>query len=300
MKSKMIIGLLLVTHYLMAQTHSETITRELAFEKKSADNALIIANINGGVKVEGYAGDKIMVEVTKTIRAKTQARLDQGKQEVKLGVIDRADTLILFVDGLCSSFGRNPRSRGHNGGWNYQWADCGRNCEEPYDYTMNFTVKVPAAVHLLVSTVNDGNISVAETTGAVIANNVNGSIKLVNIMREADARTVNGDVDIEYARNPQSSCRFYTLNGDINAWFQKGLSASLSFKSFNGNFYTNIDKLESLPVMVEKKDTENGVKYKVNGNRFKAGEQFKGGAGEVNLDFETFNGDVILKERSQK
>ena len=102
--------------------------------------------------------------------------------------------------------------------------------------------------------------------------------------------TINGDVDITYTKNPVQPCKFYTLNGDINAWFQKGLAAELSFESFNGNFFTNVQKLESMPVEVEKKQTDNGMKYKVNGNRFKVG------TGGVRLDFETFNGNVYLKE----
>src|SRR6187549_1831806 len=91
---------------LMAQTHTEKISREFVLEKKSADNTLIVANINGDVKVTSYEGDKIVIEVTKTIRAKTDARLEKGKSEIQLGVIDRVDTLVLFVEGPCISFGR--------------------------------------------------------------------------------------------------------------------------------------------------------------------------------------------------
>jgi hypothetical protein len=65
----------------------------------------------------------------------------------------------------------------------------------------------------------------------------------------------------------------------------------MSFESFNGDFFTNIDKLESLPVRVEKENTNDGIKYKVSGNRYKIG------SGGAFLDFETFNGDVYLKEK---
>ena len=41
-----------------AQTSTETITRELSFEKKGTNNTLMIFNINGDVKVEGTTGDK--------------------------------------------------------------------------------------------------------------------------------------------------------------------------------------------------------------------------------------------------
>jgi DUF4097 and DUF4098 domain-containing protein YvlB len=293
----------------IAQDFTDKITKEFSFEKKTNDNALMVANINGNIKVTGYDGDKIQVEVTRTIKGKTQARLEKGKAEVKLGSIDRADTLILFVEEGCNTFGKKTNHLHHHNkdeddddddndkdwsgnAWGYNW-DCNNNhCRSEYDYTMDFIIKVPAGIHLMVSTVNDGNIMVENVKGVVNADNINGSIKLSNLMREADASTINGDVDIEYAKNPVKDCRFYSLNGDINAWFQKGLTASLSFESFNGSFFTNIDRIEALPVKVEKSNHGEGIKYKVNGNRYQVG------SGGAFLDFETFNGNVYLKEKT--
>ncbi len=283
----------------VAQTFTDKITKEYSFEKKGAENALMIANINGDVKVTGYDGDKVIVEVTRTIRAKTNERLEQGKAELTLGSIDQADTLLFFVEGGCNEFGRNKRNKHNNdnwgsrGGWGYEWNNNGRgrDCNPPYDYTLDFLVKVPVSVNLMLSTINDGDVIVENTKGALKVENVNGSIKLSKISSEATATTVNGDVDIEYLSNPVKDCRFYSLNGDINAWFQKGLAANMSFESFNGDFFTNVDRLESLPVMVEKEQRSEGTKYKVKGNRFKIGN------GGVFLDFETFNGDVYLKEK---
>jgi len=293
---------MMVSAQLKAQTYTEKITKEFSFEKKSADNAVMVANINGHVKVEGYSGDKIILEVSKSIYAKTNERLEKGKTQVQLGVIDRADTLLFFVEGTGAQFGRKTdgknRNTGYRNEWGYNWCcdnnmNCNNcNCRTEYDYKMDFVLKVPAAVHVMVSTINDGDISIVNVSGAVKADNINGSIKLNNLVREANASTINGDVDIEYSSNPKKDCRFYTLNGDINAWFQKGLAASMSFESFNGSFYTNIDRLEALPVQVEKKNVGDGVKYKVNGNRYKIG------SGGAFLDFETFNGDVYLKEKT--
>ncbi|MEK6780351.1 MAG: DUF4097 family beta strand repeat-containing protein [Bacteroidota bacterium] len=299
MKTKLIILInLVVLQFSNAQTFTDKITKELAFEKKSTENAIMVANINGDVNVTGYEGDKVILEVTRTITAKTQERLEQGKKELQLGSIDRADTLIFYVEGACNGFGKRKRNDhnnwGSHGGWGYDWNCNGRggNCDPPYDYTLDFTIKVPALVNLILSTINDGDVTVENVRGALKVENVNGSIKLTSISREATATTVNGDVDIEYASNPLKDCRFYSLNGDINAWFQKGLAANMSFESFNGDFYTNVDRLESLPVTVEKEQQDNGTKYKVKGNRFKIGN------GGVLLDFETFNGDVYLKERT--
>src|SRR5689334_21008719 len=120
---------MLVTVTVVAQDHTEKISKEFTLEKRSPANALIVANINGDIKVASYEGDKILVEVTKTIRAKTEARLQKGKTEVQLGVIDRVDTLVLFVEGPCLSFGRaNRKDRGdrwsRNGRYSYDWNDC--------------------------------------------------------------------------------------------------------------------------------------------------------------------------------
>jgi DUF4097 and DUF4098 domain-containing protein YvlB len=293
MKRILTMLMLSITALCSAQTFSEKITREITFEKKSVDNTLIVANISGDITVTGYDGDKILIEVTKTINAKTDERLAKGKTEIQLGVVDRADTIILYTEGECNQFGKrtNKNNNWGNSGWGYHGDNC-NNCRTNYDYTMDFTIKVPFALHVLVSTVNDGNISIQNVKGIVKANNINGSIKLFNLMRETQASTINGDVDIEYDQNPAKECRFYTLNGNINASFQKGLAANLNFESFNGDFYTNIDRIEQLPVNVEKSNKGEGIKYKVNGNRYKVG------SGGALLDFETFNGNVYLKEKT--
>lgn len=286
--------MLLLGYSAGAQTFSEKITRELTFEKKGLNNALIVANISGNVKVEGYEGDKVLMELTRTINAKTPERLEKGKAQIKFGLMDRADTLILYTEGLCSAFGKGKKGNGdwsQRGGWGYQWNDRDETCKELADYKFDYVIKVPLSISVLVSTVNDGDIQIENVKGVIVANNVNGSIRLSNITKAASASTINGDVDVTYSKNPDKDCRFYTLNGDINAWFQKGLSANMSFKSFNGELFTNVPQLESLPVLVEKKQTEKGTKFKVNGNQFKIGE------GGVLLDFETFNGNVYVKEK---
>jgi hypothetical protein len=271
-----------------AQSTTEKINKELRFEKVSPSNALILANIDGDVTIEGYNGTTVVVEVEKVITAKTEERMKKGLQEMQLGIIDRADTLLLYIEGTCQPFGRSKK---YNGGkWGYQWVNC-ENDHHEYDFTFRFRIKVPNKINIEASTINNGNVSIQNVLGKVIASNVNGGITLKNVVESVNAHTVNGDVDVEYAKNPSSDCRFYTLNGDINAFFQKGLAADVAFESYNGDFYTNLEKLESLPMSVEKAKNENGTRYKLNRNRFKAG------AGGVLLDFETFNGNVYLKER---
>ena len=259
----------------------------------------MIFNINGNIKVEGYSGDKILVEVEKKINAKTEGRLDLGKEEIDLGVMDRADTLLFYVKGLCSEFGKQV-SRKDNwkrryNGWGYDWNNGRRNredCEKKYDWTMNFTIKIPSGASVFASTVNGGDVEVNAVTGYVLAENVNGSIRLKNISGATYASTINGSVDLDYSGNPPGDSRYYSLNGDINANFRKGLAAQLTFKSFNGDFFSSVDDITPMAVIVEKYEKGEGIHYKVNGNRYKVRQ------GGPLLDFETFNGDVYLKEKA--
>lgn len=274
---------------MMAQTFTDKVTKELKFEKQGSGNTLILANINGSMKVVGYDGDKVMIEAERTINAKTDARLEQGKKEMQLQVIDRYDTLIVYVGGGCNHFGYNDKNRKH---WAYQWDCDGRNCNPPYDYKFNFVVKVPSGINLEVSTVNDGNVSVENVKGNVKADNVNGAIRLAALAGPTYASTINGDVDVDYTLNPNKDSRYYSLNGDINALFVKGLAATLAFKSFNGSLYTNVPQMEGMPATLEKEKSAKGVSLKIGRNRYKIG------SGGALLDFETFNGDVIIKEKT--
>lgn len=283
----------LIPGMLMAQSFNEKITKELAFEKKTNASTLMVLNISGYVRVESYAGDKVVVEVNKEIYAKTQARLDRGKNEIQLGVVDRADTIILYVQGLCNDFGRTRRNDRRHGGWGYNWNNCeGRNCEKEYDWTMDFTIKVPQGINIIASTVNDGDVEIKNASAYNHAENVNGSIKLENISGPGTyASTINGDVDVDYAKNPNDECRYYSLNGDVNVLFVKGLAANVGFESFNGDLYTNFDNLTSLPSVMEKTNKGSGISLKVGGSRFKIG------AGGPFLDFETFNGNAYIKQK---
>ena len=64
---------------MLAQTHTEKITKELSFEKSGPDNALLIANINGDVKVIGYERQHDPGGGNKDHSGKTQTRLEEGK-----------------------------------------------------------------------------------------------------------------------------------------------------------------------------------------------------------------------------
>lgn len=279
-----------------AQSHTEKINKIVGFEKKSPQNAVLIYNIDGDVTVEGTSGDQVIIEVEKIINAKTTERLQLGKESVQLGILDRADTLILYVKGTGQEFGiRNFNKAGRSyygyynerekeGRWGVDWNN------PPYDYQMNFKIKLPSHIHVMASTVNNGEVVVKNISGKVKARNVNGGISLSGMSAATDAHTINGNVDISYTKNPTEDCKYYSLNGFVKVNFPSSLSGTMSFKSFNGDLFTNIDPLENMPPIVTKTETGKGTKYKIEMQRFKIRN------GGPHFDVETFNGDATIKE----
>lgn len=279
-----------------AQSHTEKINKIVGFEKKSSQNAVLIYNIDGDVTVEGTSGDQVIIEVEKIINAKTTERLQLGKESVQLGILDRADTLILYVKGTGQEFGiRNFNKAGKSyygyynerekeGRWGVDWNN------PPYDYQMNFKIKLPSHIHVMASTVNNGEVVVKNISGKVKARNVNGGISLYGMSAATDAHTINGNVDISYTKNPTEDCKYYSLNGFVKVNFPSSLSGTMSFKSFNGDLFTNIDPLENMPPIVTKTETGKGTKYKIEMQRFKIRN------GGPHFDVETFNGDATIKE----
>lgn len=289
---KIIFTIALFFPFLMfGQKFTETITKELTFSKTSKDNHLTLQNINGSIEVEGYHGSTIQLEIAKTITAKTQKRLDQGIQEIQVGVEDEGTEILVYMDSPCTEV---KLKLGDDG--KYYWQTQSNNCrwDTKYHFNLNYKLKIPHNLNITLSTINNGDIELNNVKGDIKVNNINGSIALTKVEGAVDAHTINGTLDVEYAKNPTKDSRYYSLNGDINAHFKKGLSAQMSFESFNGDFYTNIDDVKMLPTKIKKTNSKNkgkGIKYKVGG---KSKMQIRNG--KTHLDFETFNGNAYIKE----
>lgn len=273
-----------------AQNFKDRISKELTFESKSDNNVFYLANISGHITVEGYDGDKVMLELERNLYAKTASRLTKAKEEINLGIIDRLDTIIVYMKGPCGEFSNRSRNKRYQRtGWHYNW----NNCEYNYDFKLNFTLKVPKKLNIYLSTVNNGDIKVNNVSGKLNIHNVNGSIALRKVGGETYAHTINGDVDLDYIKAPNEESYYYTLNGDINAYYPKGLKADLTFKTYNGDMFTNIERVEHKPMRLKQRNTkENGVSFKVD-----ATSVVSVGGGGTLLAFETFNGDVYIKEK---
>ena len=102
------------------------------------------------------------------------------------------------------------------------------------DVVVDFHVKVPRGVHLDARTVN-GNVDVDGLRGHVQANTVNGSIS-ISTSETAEATTVNGSITARVGSSDwDESLQFTTVNGAISVIFPEDVNASVDASSMNGS-----------------------------------------------------------------
>ncbi|GAA4353151.1 hypothetical protein GCM10023185_13520 [Hymenobacter saemangeumensis] len=258
----------------------ETITKEFALSGDLSRQVLAVYNIFGPVRVEGYAGSKVLLEATKTVRSDNATGLEAGRKQVQLGFTQRNDSVVVYV-----SAPRDSRPR-RNFNWNSDDFD--------YSFSYDFVLKVPYAINLHASTVNGADVEVQDVAGTLDVRNVNGGISIKNAKGTTKAHTVNGSVDVTYAANPPGPSSYKTINGRITVAYPKDMGGDVHFKSMHGELYTNFPQVQMMPRQVtqtQQKDGK-GTKYKLSKDT-----ALRLGKGGSDLRFETLNGDVTIKQQ---
>ena len=272
------LGLCFAQFSASAQEYKTHVSKEFSYQKGMVG----IYNLFGSVKVEGYSGNKVVMEIDETISADDQQTLEQGKKEFKLEFEQKPDSIMAF---LGEPWNTKPNQR------NRHWDDH-RKIE--YRVKLEFLVKVPYNVNLDASTVNDGDLYVKNVYGTLKINNVNGKIDIVNAKGTTRAHTVNGGVTVNYLAVPPDASSYYTINGELRVTYPSSLAADVSFKSMNGQFYTDFQNVEVMPSKVTKSENKTGstIIYKLSKN-----SDIRFGAGGKTFKFETLNGNVYIKKQ---
>lgn len=236
--------------------------------------AVYVHNINGDIKVEKSNSQEIAIEY-KNIRTEKRFKIHEFVVE---------DTLIITVE--VNDFQIDDMDFSYDFPKNIKANSCDYNDFKRPHY--DIYLKVPSRLSVKVSTINDGDIYLKDISGEVDALNVNGSLKLTNVAHVNRAITVNGDVDIDFVRNPNNSFDVFTVNGDINLEVLNGFNSEISFDSLNGDFYTNANEAYTLPTKIEKINKGKLTLIKDVGSNIQIGE------GGIHITLKTLNGDAIV------
>lgn len=289
MKLKIVLFILMATGTalapLAAQEHTDKTEKSISLAN-TADNELLIKNINGSVTVEGYAGNTIELEATRQIKAKNKDRLEEGVADVTLGIKEEGNTVVIYIDAPFATL-----KKSNSGRWNYHV----HQEDNRYQYEFDIKVKVPDGLTLDVSTINGGSVTVQNVSGPLEARNVNGGITLSNVAGGSSAKTVNGHVTANLRSVPDAEVEYETVNGDIKVFFPAALAADIDFDTMNGDFYTDFDDISRKPNTMESTTGRSG-KGKVYRIDKSARLSVNGGGNPIR--FKTLNGDIYLQKQN--
>jgi hypothetical protein len=235
---------------------------------------LLIENIWGNVRVRTGTAREIVVTVDEKRSAPTQELFELSKQLIYLEV--EADAAgVAMVVGKPTEALRDRRER------------C-RGCRVDYQ----FEVTVPPGTQIDVSTVTDGSIDVAGAGGPVSASNVNGPVAARDLLDCAQIESINGEVEVSFARAPSRDCSIKTINGDITLTVPGGTGLDAALSMMDGKVVSEFD-LEplALPAKVAQSKEDGRFVYRI--------EQASGvrlGNGGPTFNIESLNGDLRIRK----
>ena len=259
----------------LQEQEEETIRRTFEIGNPSTSR-LEVDNVDGTIDVVGYDGTSVELTVHKTIRARSDDRLEVARQEIGLDISEREKLVRLYVDG---PFRDDSYSGNRNGG---------------YEVRFDFELRVPREMELFLRAVNNGDIAVEETSGDYDIKTINGGVQMTGISGSGDAYALNGEMDVTFDRNPDRDSYFGSLNGDIDVRFIEGLSADFRLKTFTGEAFTDFDTSQ-LPNPLQPVERKNGRFVYTNKGFF--GVRVGSGGPEIELD--AFNGDIHIIRQEQ-
>jgi len=271
-----LLGIFLLAHDFGVQ-EKEEIQKTLKFQDPSKPKEVLVDNVFGSIKVEGTSGQEVLLLAHKTIKARTNEKIQKAKEEVRLDISEEGNTVEIYVDGPF---------RCHN-----QWGD-GINWRDPgYEAQFDFELKVPHQTNLTLKTVNCGDITVKNIEGEFEVKNVNGKIEMAEIAGSGEAHTINGKVKVIFSQNPKTSCSFKTINGELELFFPETPSADFRLKTFNGDAFSDFP-FSYLPKTAAVSSRHEGkFIYKTDGF---FGVRIGKGGPEIKLD--TMNGNIFLNK----
>ena len=246
----------------------------------SGVHELVVDNITGSIEVTASSGAAVEVDVEKILSAWSQDRLTIAKKEISLGERREGGLLELMADGpfRCHCGNDSIHFDGH----------------DLYRFTYNFKLRVPREIKLDLRTINHSDIHVSGTSGDFRIRNVNGGIEMTDIEGAGTVSTVNGGVKVTFAKNPASATSFKSVNGTLDVAFRPGLNADVKFKTMHGEVYTDFPA-SALPVSAEPPEHRGNMvvwrRNRMSGVRI--------GSGGPELNFETLNGEVLIRDREK-
>jgi hypothetical protein len=244
----------------------------------AAPKKVVVDNVNGSIRVTGYAGSEVRLVAHKRLRADSSESAEEARRDVKLDISQDANTVRFYVDGPFRCRDGGVHIHGDPG----------------YEVKFDLELQVPHDTATDLKTINDGEIVMSNVAGDYKVDNINGGIEMTDVAGSGKVYALNGKVKVSFRENPQAKSSFGSLNGEVRVSFQPDLSADLRFKTFNGGVYTDYP-VSYLPLPASAGARKDG-KFVYKSNEWSA---VRVGHGGPELSFDAFNGNIRILNRGQ-
>ncbi len=194
----------------------------------SAGRRLELSNVSGAIVVTATSGNTIELVGERTVRAKTQAALDDARRDSTPVVTQTPDGVVVFGAGGARR-GCDERSPGRE-----RWDEPTSRVET------SFTIRVPASLSLRLCTVN-GRTSVTGVSAAVAVTGVNGRVEVTGARGPIAITTVNGGVIAAFVAPPDGASSVKTVNGDVEMTLPAATTADVWLNTRNGGLFTDFE-----------------------------------------------------------
>ena len=223
--------------------------------------------LNGGIRVEGYDGNQVLVEVIPE-GGQHSDRTRNGMRRIpntSMGVtIEEQDNQVRV-----------------RGSWNSN--------------IHLMKLKVPRRTSIQLKCINNGDIHVSGVEGELELQNTNGKITALDIDGWVVAHTTNGEIKVTIDKlQSNKDMSFVTLNGDVDVTFPPGLKADLKINAGNGEIFTdfefNMKEDSPGPIITSNR---NGGHFKISLDKEVRATI---GGGGLEIYFKTWNGDILIRK----
>jgi DUF4097 and DUF4098 domain-containing protein YvlB len=182
----------------------------------AATGEIEIANTNGGIDVTGGTGSQVEITAERTARGMTDE--DARKLLGQVQLVEDSTPAHLRLEMKVPA-------------------------GETRHLEVKYHVKAPAGVSVRLQTTN-GEISVAQMTGAVTAEVTNGSVRGRELGGAVEASTTNGTVRLDVTAIAAGGIRAETVNGSIDVSMPATAKADVDASCLNGRISIDGMKLD--------------------------------------------------------
>jgi hypothetical protein len=240
----------------------------------AAGEQIQINNVIGDIRAEPTDGDEVVV---------TGVRHGRNADEVRIEVVRRSSGTV-----VCAVYPSDG-----DRGWSRRDDDDDDDDREPRDAcnprhtntrdgsaSVDFTVRVPAAVKLAARTVS-GDVEALRLRGPVDARSVSGDVR-VSTAGPVQAASVSGNVTATLGRMGGQDLQFRSVSGNVTLEVPAGIDAEFEARTLSGSIDSD------LPMLIGGRDDR---------GRFRVGQQVHAtlGRGGPTLHVTTVSGDVVLR-----